>query len=316
MNKYQEIYLLRKTDKAKAYEMAVSYHDESPGDKYISVAYAWTLYDRVKDKLATNARYEDASMYINTYLDLDIERPSMVHSQFLYLFEKLSSDCLFHLWKIMSRYDNFEEKDWEPYEWQGKMSYGIAHRMTLLWARSLASRGPIEPAYDILDAIETAFRKGKYKVELNLIYVDLLLRVRRNEEAEAFWIPFMREKVENYKDWITLAEIYECKREYEKAMSCYCKALTFPVEEKYLSKTRSLFGQLLHRLGKFDEAKTEIIKSKEIRDSNQRIYQTSFVYNENYKWFKKANEKADNISFYHENAVLAEKMVYAMSENS
>ena len=45
MDKYQEIYTLRKTDKDKAYEMAVGYHKENPRDKYISVAYAWTLYD-------------------------------------------------------------------------------------------------------------------------------------------------------------------------------------------------------------------------------------------------------------------------------
>ena len=45
MDKYQEIYALRKTDKDKAYEMAVGYHKKNPRDKYISVAYAWTLYD-------------------------------------------------------------------------------------------------------------------------------------------------------------------------------------------------------------------------------------------------------------------------------
>ena len=39
MDKYQEIYALRKTDKDKAYEMAVGYHKKNPRDKYISVAY-------------------------------------------------------------------------------------------------------------------------------------------------------------------------------------------------------------------------------------------------------------------------------------
>ncbi len=91
MDKYQEIYTLRKTDKDKAYEVAVGYHKKNPGDKYISVVYAWTLYDQVKKRIAEKAVYMDVSMYIDAYLKLDLERPSMVHSQFLYLFEKLHS---------------------------------------------------------------------------------------------------------------------------------------------------------------------------------------------------------------------------------
>ena len=88
--------------------------------------------------------------------------------------------------------------------------------------------------------------------------------------------------------------------------------LSFQVDEKYLSKTKNNFGQLLYRLKKYDEAKTEIVKSKKIRELNIAKYQTSFVYSDKYKWFKEANEKIDNISFYHENKELAEKIVYTV----
>ncbi|WP_321518114.1 DUF7017 domain-containing protein [uncultured Bacteroides sp.] len=312
MDKYQEIYALRKTDKDKAYEMAVSYHKKNPRDNYISVAYAWTLYDQVKKKIAEKVDYKDVSMYIDAYLDLALERPSMVHSQFLYLFEKLHSDYRFSIRKVLDGYDNFDENDWKSYIWQGKKVYGIAYRITVLWAKSFTGRGRNENVFEVLAEIETAFKKGEYKVELNQLYVKLLLLARCYNEAETFWVSYMQNegRTENYKDWLTLADIYDLKNEDVKAMSCYCKALSFPIDEKYLSKTKTLFGQLLYRLGKYDEAKTEIIKSKEIRESNIPMYQTSFVYSDKYKWFKEANEKTDNISFYHENKGLAESIVY------
>jgi len=314
MDKYQEIYTLRKTDKDKAYEMAVGYHKKNPRDKYISVAYAWTLYDQVKKRIAEKAVYTDVSMYIDAYLELDLERPSMVHSQFLYLFEKLYSNFRFPLSKVLTGCDNFDDNDWNSSMWQGKKVYGIAYRITVLWAKTFSARGRNDNLLDVLAMVETAFEKGEYKDELNQLYVDLLLLARYYDEAEVFWVSYMKNKnrIENYKDWLTLAEIYELKREDEKAMSCYCKALSFQVDEKYLSKTKSNFGQLLYRLKKYDEAKTEIVKSKKIRELNIAKYQTSFVYSDKYKWFKEANEKTDNISFYHENKELAESIVYSV----
>ena len=99
------------------------------------------------------------------------------------------------------------------------------------------------------------------------------------------------------------------KQKYGEATSTFSEAVK--KNEKDFGAHYNL-GNSLYKIKKYDEAKTEIVKSKKIRELNIAKYQTSFVYSDKYKWFKEANEKTDNISFYHENKELAESIVYSV----
>lgn len=311
MSVFSEIMAIRKADKSKAYEMAVKAFVENPDDIWVRNAYGWTLYDQVKEKLTVSNEYMNVSTYINAYLDLDIERPSMTHSCFLVLFDKLLLDSSFPVHEILSRNNNFSENDWKKNDWNGKTYPGIAEKLIQHWAKWLMSNGDIGNVVSFLPVMEAALTKIEDNIWLYFYNAKLLLKIGKRDRAEEFLLPVIKQKRNDYWTWALLADIYMQNGTREKALSCYCKALTCSADEKFLVNTRLNFGKLLFILGKYDEAKTEISISLKTRFAEGIRLSEELDHIQQEKWFAEANLKADNKSFYLDNKNLAEEVLFS-----
>ena len=313
MSVFSEIMALRKSDAAKAYELAKSSYTDNPTDSWIKEAYGWTIYDQIKIRIEQKPSYQNVATYIEDYLVLELKLPSFVHSNFLRLIGKLADDPQCPLHEIMSKNiaHNFRPEDWNKTEWQDKKYPGIAEKVTQVWAKKLLATGNPESIQTFLPVIEDALNKITDNVWLYYYYAKLLLKINRPNEALNNIIPVVKQKSADYWTWALLANIYVSLGDSATAASCYCKALLCKVDDNFLINTRLDFGKLMHSIHKDDVAKTEIARSIRARQEFGYSVTEELTTIQNQPWYKDAKDLTDNTSFYLNNKRIAEEILYS-----
>lgn len=298
---------------AEALEVFRSVQTHFPDDAHFSESFGWCIYKCIKELSEKGAA--QISTYQNLfqeYLPLDTPRPSILHSNMLRLALKFAPNPSFDFGAFFQKwgFQNFQEEDYQKNHWEGKDYPGLAEKAVQHLAKSLMNQGHPEEIEAFLPALEKAIEKLEDNIWLPYYKAKFLIRLGRPDEAEEYLIPVVKRKRTEYWAWAALGDIFKVTN-LEKAISCYCKALLCPADEKFLIKTRASFGKLLHRAGMDAEAKTEITKSIRARRELGYNIPQSLQLLEQEDWFRNAEPGEDNTSFYRSNVRLAEEILFA-----
>jgi hypothetical protein len=216
-------------------------------------------------------------------------------------------------------FDNLRPEDFLKDEFKGKKVMSLAEQAYIAYSKKLLEGEPMdaygqEKAIDKdkiqtflprLDAIISSYPAYQYPAYFK---AKLLLALGDEENILATFLPFAKQKRNDFWVWELMANIFPDDKDIQ--LSCYCKALSLKTSEDFLVKLRQTFAGILVERQLYSEAKTEIqkvISTRESHDWQLPIQVTQWLEQD---WFKSSPEKRDNKDFYNRFAKKAEELLY------
>jgi len=216
-------------------------------------------------------------------------------------------------------FENIRSEDYLKEEFKNKKIMSIAEQAYIAYSKKLLEGEPLDPfgQQRVVD---------KEKIELFLPKLDaiidkhpdyqyppyfkakLLLALGNDENVLSAFLPFAKQKRNDFWVWELMAEIYSHDKDIQFA--CYCKALILKTPEDFLVKLRQTFAKMLIEKGLYNEAKTEIQKAIATREKHEWNLPNQIVQWTEQEWFKSATSKKDNIDLYSSHVREAEEILF------
>ncbi len=216
-------------------------------------------------------------------------------------------------------FDNFRPEDYKKEEYNGRQIMALAEQAYIAYSKSLLEG-------EALDAFGTQRRIDKSKIQEFLPKLDtiieahpeyqyppyfkakLLLALGDDDNALSAFLPFAKQKRNDFWVWELMAEIF--KDDEDLRFACYCKALSLKAPSDFLIKTREAFAKLLIEKEMYDEAKTEIEQIIAIRKNHKWKLSNQLSNWSRQDWYANATVKESNTKLYKSHLVQAEEILY------
>jgi hypothetical protein len=205
-------------------------------------------------------------------------------------------------------FDNFRSEDYLKEEFKGKKMMSIAEQAYIAYSKKLLEGVPLDPfgQQRVID---------KEKVQLFLPKLDsvisnhpeyqyppyfkakLLLALGSNENILSAFLPFAKQKRNDFWVWELMTEIFP--EDEAVQFACYCKALSLKTPEDFLIKLRQTFAEMLIEKRMYNEAKTEIQKVIATREKHKWKIPHQVSHWTEEEWYKAATAKENNKTYTH-----------------
>ncbi|MFP2958478.1 DUF7017 domain-containing protein [Myxococcus sp. 1LA] len=281
------------------------------------VSFGWELFHAVKSAIKAAggvdllpATVHTIKRHLNTYLQLGLSGPNLLHSCILQQaaqlaqYDHLRLVAFARLWKL----ESFRREDYE----QGKANDGkvfpsLAEKVLQRASKEAAKGGRVDEMQYILPHVEHALERFPDTVWLKLSMVKLLRGLERLDEARRLAVDFARSKADEYWTWELLGDL-----EAERAMrlACYAKALSCSEDDNFVSKLRLKFAALLSddHPGQARAEVERVIEHK--RRSGDRIPSEAQQLAQS-GWFVAATAIPSGKPFYNRFKTQAEELLFA-----
>lgn len=216
-------------------------------------------------------------------------------------------------------FENFTDEDYQETTYNGRKMMALADQAFIAYSKKLLE-GEIMDSFnsvtqinkekikDFLPSLENVIDKYPEYQYPPYFKAKLLLALGDEENVLSAFLPFAKQKRNDFWVWELLAEIFAGDENLQFA--CYCKALSLRTPEDFLVKTRQKFAELLINKQLFIEAKTEIIKIITIRE--QHSWKISNQLSEwiQSDWYAKTEAKPDNKQLYAKFVDVADEVLF------
>ncbi len=270
----------------------------------------WDLY-RHSRKLHTLGQHTIPQIKRNLqqYLQLDIERPSQLHSAILWLAkeiakaDKLDLAAFLRLWGG----DTFREEDFERAPAKDGRQYPALAEDAVQRAIKSATKsnniGQMEYIVPFLEAFINRYPDNQWLVYYK---AKALVLLGRTDEAQKYCRSVCKRKPNEFWAWSLLGDAYGSDR--QAALACYAKALLCPAEDDKTITLRVKMAQLLAELGYNEQAKYEISICTQLKPHNTPKEITRLMEQDR---FHETVSPSSNMEFYTAQAAKAEELLLA-----
>lgn len=252
--------------------------------------------------------------------DFHFTKPSEAYS-FIYKafhkgYQNWSSYLTFADWW---NFENLRSEDYLKEEFKGKKMMSIAEQAYIAYSKKLLEGEPLDPfgQQRVIDKekIQSFLPKLDSLIEKHPDYqyppyfkAKLLLASGSDENVLSAFIPFAKQKRNDFWVWELIAEIFSEDKDIQFA--CYCKALSLKTPEDFLVKLRQSFSEMLIEKKMYNEAKTEIQKVIATREKHEWKLPNQIVQWTEQEWYKSATAKKDNQDLYSNHIKQAEEVLF------
>lgn len=252
--------------------------------------------------------------------DFHFTKPSEAYS-FIYKafhkgYQNWSSYLTFADWW---NFENLRSEDYLKEEFKGKKMMSIAEQAYIAYSKKLLEGEPLDPfgQQRVIDKekIQSFLPKLDSLIEKHPDYqyppyfkAKLLLASGSDENVLSAFIPFAKQKRNDFWVWELIAEIFSEDKDIQFA--CYCKALSLKTPEDFLVKLRQSFSEMLIEKKMYNEAKTEIQKVIATREKHEWKLPNQIVQWTEQEWYKSAIAKKDNQDLYSSHIKQAEEILF------
>lgn len=252
--------------------------------------------------------------------DFHFTKPSEAYSRVYKAFHKGYQNWSNYLtfadwWK----FENFRPEDFLKGDFNGRQNMSIAEQAYIAYSKKLLEGDPVDsfgkqrvvdkekinvflPKLDVIIEKHPDYQYPPY------FKAKLLLVLGNDDNALSAFLPFAKQKKNDFWVWQVLAEIYAKDKEIQ--FSCYCKALALNTPEDFLVKLRQTFAKVLIEKRMFDEAKTEIQKVISTKERNNQKVPYQIMQWTEQEWYKSATAKNDNRVLYLTHVNQAEEILF------
>ncbi len=201
---------------------------------------------------------------------------------------------------------NLLPEDYKETTFNNRNIMALAEQVYIAYAKALLMQSNPNRAYMDYDAylhkVQQFMPKLDKIISDNPSYVypsffkaKLLLAQGSSEVMQTF-IPFAKQKKNDFWVWQLMAEIY--KDEPDIVFSCYCKALSLRTPDEFLVRIRQLFADLLVGKQLFAEAKTEIEAIVKVKNQSGAKLPNQIIAWQNTSWYKDTHALKNNVALY------------------
>lgn len=215
-------------------------------------------------------------------------------------------------------FKNLQNKDFHTEKYQGRELSALAEKAYSAYAKELIEGEALdtfaqrkvnkEKVQEFLPKLDSVIDNHPDYQFLPYYKAQLLLKLGDEENVLEAFLPFAKQKSNDFWVWTLMAEIFQNDKELE--FSCYCKALNLGAPDKFLLKTRQTFSGILIEKEQYNEAKTEIKNIITVRQNagwNIPNEVTQWIES---NWYKDAEASANNKKLYGEHVKKAEVLLY------
>lgn len=215
--------------------------------------------------------------------------------------------------------ENLRSEDFLKEEFNGKKLMSIAEQAYIAYSKKLLEGEPLDPfgQQRVIDKekIQSFLPKLDALIEKHPDYqyppyfkAKLLLASGNDENVLSAFLPFAKQKRNDFWVWELMAEIFPEEKDIQFA--CYCKALSLKTSEDFLVKLRQTFAEMLIEKKMYAEAKTEIQKVIEARENHEWKLPNQIMQWREQEWYKSASAKRDNQDLYSKHIKQAEEIMF------
>ena len=204
-------------------------------------------------------------------------------------------------------FENFRSEDFLKEEFDGKKMMSIAEQAFIAYSKKLLEGKPLdafgqqrvldkERIQEFLPKLDALIEKHPDYQYPPFFKAKLLLASGNGENVLSAFLPFAKQKRNDFWVWELMAEIFSEDKELQFA--CYCKALSLRTPEDFLVKLRQTFSEMLIERKMFNEAKTEIQRVIATRERHEWKLPNIVVQWKEQEWYKSATASKDNKELY------------------
>ncbi len=215
-------------------------------------------------------------------------------------------------------FENFQSIDFIKEEVNGKKIMSIAEQAYIAYSKKLLEE-PLdnfgqqrvinkEKIQSFLPKLDSLIDKHPDYQYPPYFKAKLLLALGSEENAISAFLPFAKQKRNDFWVWVLMAEIFSEDKEIQFA--CYCKALSLKTPDHFLVKLRQTFAKILIEKKMYNEAKTEIQRVIQTREKHQWKIPNQISQWTEQDWYKAATAKKDNQDLYSKHLKQAEEILF------
>lgn len=215
-------------------------------------------------------------------------------------------------------FDNFLTKDYSEEEFNDKKIMSIVEQAYIAYSKKLLDGEPIDASGQhrglnkeriekFMPRLEKIVNNHPKYVYPGYYMAKMMLALGENENILSTFLPFAKEKRNNFWVWELMADIFE---DYEVKFACYCKALSLRTPDSFLVNTRLKFAVMLIEKELYDEAKTEINLVFETREREGWKISNQITNWMNQDWYKNSTAKNNNQQLYKQHINRADKILF------
>jgi len=215
--------------------------------------------------------------------------------------------------------ESFRPEDYLEETYNDKKIMALAEQAFIAYSKALLTGEPLdafgaqrkistEKIEEFLPKLEVVI--SKYKNYQYPIYfkAKLLLALGDNEKVLSSFLPFAKQKKNDFWVWELLAEIFEDNN--KNKMACLCKALSLKTKEDFIINTRQNMATILIEDKCYNEAKTEIVAIIKTREKNKWRVPNNIIEWTKQPWYIEAKENRNNSKLYESNLADAEELLF------
>ncbi|WP_426038010.1 tetratricopeptide repeat protein [Brevundimonas sp. DC300-4] len=281
-------------------------------------AFGWDLFKATRQLKQQGAQDQwnaavvgEARRYLSTYMKLDVDRPSMLHSCILQQALALASGghlkimVFARMWGL----ENLRQEDFERYIAEdGKSRPALAETVLQQASKEAAASGQTGDLDYIHPFVDQAIGRFPDNVWLKLNKVKILRALGNHEDARTLALEFARTKSGEYWAWELLGDLV---MEAEQRVSCYCKALICSQDDAFVSGVRLKLARVLVDLEHFTEAKGEVMRVIDHKmRAGHRIPAEARELSQS-PWYAEASFAEPHVAFYARFASQADELLFS-----
>lgn len=295
-------------DAISAHRQATIWYNEGELDKPVYPDFGWLTYYALKQTPA--GEVHKRKNLLNQYLQLDLPRPSILHSLILAEAIKVEQNTplqfrfrdFIRIWGL----ENLREEDWEQYQTEkGHTLPSTVEKLIGVYARELKTDG-VEALEDFSKLVDKALVKYPKSQNMPYFKATVLISQGKVQEALAYYKNLILQFPSKFYLWNQTAELVE---DIETKIGLLCKALTCGTDDEFLGGVRLRLASLLYQKGFRENAKHEVERYRETYQNKGWNLKPEFwqIYNQ----LSSVEKAIDNNMIYSEYAVKADEFIYS-----
>lgn len=271
----------------------------------------WELYQDLKAlgeaKQASNGV---ALEFLRVYAQLNVEKPSQLHSTILIQALKLIDNPakLLDFIKWWGP-ENLRPEDFERYSQDGRTYYSLAEKMATALSKSVEEKQAPEDVPLVLPLLEQLGNQYPDNIWMKYHQGKLLLLAGQTDAAKTLIVPVVRAKMSEAWAWELLAGLHSDDPALE--LACLARALQSRQEEQFLVKIRLRLAAVLADRQDYPAARYEAEKVQAVYKANNWKLPQELNNLLGAPWYARTAPAADNSALYRTHAAQAEALVLA-----
>lgn len=250
-------------------------------DKQLYEDFGWLTYYALKQTNISDVG--NMKILLNLYLQLNLPKPSMLHSLILSEAVKIEKNTplqfrirdFIRLWGL----ENLRAEDWEQFQTaNGNTMPSLVEKLISVYVKEIVT-DHVEAPNNFCQLVDKALEAFPGNQNLPLYKAKVLISQGKTDEALSYYKNMILKTPSKFSLWSHAAELID---DIDTKVGLLCKALTCGVEDKFIVNVRLTLAKLLIQIGMPEYAKYELEQYRQTCQNNGWNIKTDFynLYNQ------------------------------------